>query len=663
MSSSINLLLDQNIPVFDVKCPGCKKIRRYSPKKKSMTLDTMRFTCPKCHKQSRTKPHIIKEYKKKKKKTKKKPKRSKTTKKSQKKATQVSKRELLPLPLTDPGFFWFSRWVSFPHYRGMHKWQKEHENFTKNSKYEMTLVPRDHGKSVKYTQKYQHEMWYKGYDVLLLGWTDRRKEIAAFVFTFFNNYNLIATDKRTSPFHFRLINGAKFDCYLISGKEVLGMHSLGKEERFANLTPADMDDLKAAYDPKELMELEDGIFDDKAFERFIRDKNKQRKLWISIDDPIDISFMKERWKEDDLELRFSSTLYSINPDKWSFTGTHKFEGDIFDFWIGRFGKKLVIYKKPPILPDGSLLCPEMFTHPSLKTYEQDLQDGKKDLDEIRTHIGEYAWGSDWCQEPHPVIGDVWDSVDFVYMLDGSLGLVHDICFISIDRATTRKAQAARKKADYTGCVIGLRHMKTGFRYITHDFTDYVDIDELLLQINDFVIQFRARYEHVMLVLVVETQGGGSDFITLVRNSAHFIKNDGTLIPNKIREFCMIHEIHSKEEKEQRIRDRLNTALKNKLYKFLSTLEKSPIVSQILSFPNCAKFDAIDALANIEFILLEFYPLIVGMEGNRMQQITDVYKRAKSGELATSLRARTDDFELESFEATDGKTRKRRNIFD
>lgn len=660
MSQSIDYLIDLDLPVFEVECPQCKTKRRYSPKKRSMTLKTMKFTCKKCHKQTRVKSHITKIVRK----IQKKPKKvKKNTKKVTKKSTQVPKRELLPLPLTDPGFFWFSRWVSFPHFRGMFKWQKDHENLTKDAKYEMTLVPRDHGKSVKYEQKYQYMMWYKDYDVLLLGWTDRRKEIALFVYTFFNNYGLIVTDKRTSPYHFRLTNGAKFDCYLITGKEALGMHSLGKEERFANLTPADMDDLKAAYDPKELMELEDGIFDDKAFEKFIKDKNKERKLWISIDDPIDISFMKERWKEEDLELRFSSTLYSINPDKWSFTGTHKFEGDIFDFWIGRFGKKLIIYKQPPILPDGSLLCPEMFTHPSLKTYEQDLQDGKKDLDEIRTHIGPYAWSSDWCQDPHPTTGDVWDHVDLVYMLDGILGLVHDICFISIDRATTRKVQAAKKKADYTGCVIGLRHMKTGFRYITHDFTDYIDIDELLLQINDFVIQFRARYEHIMLVLIVETQGGGSDFVTLVRNSAHFIRDDGTLIANKIREFCMIHEIHNTGEKEQRIRDRLNTALKNMLYKFLSTLQKSPIVNQILSFPNCNKFDAIDALANVEFILLEEYPLIVGMEGNRLQQITDVYKRAKSGELSTKLRASGVGFDMEAFEGRSGKKNRRRNVFD
>ncbi len=631
--------------LFDVQCPNCKTKRQYSPKKTSMTIKTMKFTCSNCHTQHRLKKHIIKEYKKPQKNTKKVRNKSRKSQKRQKKSKKTSKRELLPLPLIDPGFFWFSRWVSFPHYRGLFNWQEEHENLTKDSKYEMTLVPRDHGKSVKYTQKYQYEMWYKGFDVLLLGWTDRRKEIALFVYTFFNLYGLIETDRRTSPFHFRLVNGAKFDCYLITGKEALGMHSLGKEERFSNLTPQDITDLKSAYDPKELMKMADGIFDDKAFEKFIADRNRERKLWISIDDPIDIGFMKERWKEEELELRFSSTLYSINPDKWSFTGTHKFEGDIFDFWIGRFGNKLVLYKKPPILPDGSLLCPEMFTHPDLPSYNEDIKTfyidpktkkkisitPKKDLDEIRHHIGPYAWSSDWCQDPHPVTGDVWDHVDFINVLDSPIDLRHDICFITVDRATTRKTEAFVKKADYTGCLIGLRHKKTGFKIVTHDFTDYIDIDELLIILNDFVIEFHARHEHMTLLLIVETQGGGSDFITLVRNSARFIRADGSFVVNKLRELCYIFELHNSTEKIQRLKDRLGAPLKNLLYKFMSTLKKSPVVNQILSYPNCNKFDAIDALANVEFILLEEFPFEYGDKG-RTEAMIDLYRQYEEGSL-------------------------------
>ena len=666
--------------IYEVKCPKCYAEREYSPKKPTTNVEHANFTCKKCKHRSSvwsnrivSKKNVGKSKGNSKKGKKKGRKRNTKPKKSQKKVKSVPKRELLPLPLIDPGFLWFARWVSFPHYRGLFNWQEEHEALTKNAKYEMTLVPRDHGKSVKYTQKYQHQMWYKGYDVLLLGWTDRRKEIALFVYTFFNKYGLIETDRRTSPFHFRLVNGAKFDCYLITGKEALGMHSLGKEERFSNLTPQDIIDLKSAYDPKELMNMEDGIFDDKAFEKFIADRNRERKLWISIDDPIDIGFMKERWKEEDLELRFSSTLYSINPDKWSFTGTHKFEGDIFDFWIGRFGKKLVIYKKPPILPDGSLLCPEMFTHPSLSTYNEDIKTftidpktqkkvdktPKKDLDEIRHHIGEYAWSSDWCQEPHPVTGDIWDHVDFINMLDTPVDIKHDICFITVDRATTRKIEATTKKADYTGCLIGLRHKKTGFKIITHDFTDYIDIDNLLLILNDFIIEFHAKHEHMTLILIVETQGGGSDFVTLVRNSAQFIRDDGTLVTNKLRELCYIFELHNRTEKLQRIKDRLGPPLKNLLYKFLSTLKKAPIINQILSYPNCNKFDAIDSLANVEFILLEEFPYNPGGKDN-VDAMLDLYKQYEDGTLDDNIDERAMDFQEVLFNKF--AKEKRRNVF-
>lgn len=668
----MEILTDPDIPVYEVKCPKCKKKRRYSPKRKTTKLSTAQFVCPKCHNTNRVKPHIIKIIKRQ---TKIKQNKQLSTKKQQKKSNKTSKRELLPLPLIDPGFFWFSRWVSFPHYRGLFSWQEEHENLTKDAKFEMTLVPRDHGKSVKYTQKYQYEMWYKNFDVLLLGWTDRRKEIALFVYTFFNLYGLIETDRRTSPFHFRLVNGAKFDCYLITGKEALGMHSLGKEERFANLTPQDITELKSAYDLKELMAMEDGIFDDKAFEKFIADRNRERKLWISIDDPIDIGFMKERWKEEDLELRFSSTLYSINPDKWSFTGTHKFEGDIFDFWMGRFGSKLVIYKKPPILPDGTLLCPEMFTHPDLLTYNEDIKTfyidpktkqkvkktPKKDLDEIRHHIGEYAWSSDWCQEPHPVTGDTWEFVDYVNMLDQPVVRRHDLCFITIDRATTRKTEATAKKADYTGCLIGVRETKTGFKILTHDFTDYIDIDELILKINDFVFEFHNQHEHIMLLLIVETQGGGSDFITLVRNSESFIRNDGSIVFNYIRQLCYIFELHNSTEKIQRIKDRLGAPLKNLLYKFMITLQHAPIVQQILSFPNCNKFDAIDALANVEFVLLEEFPLTPG-DISRVERIIDLYEQFEAGTLDLKIEEDSEDSIQEEMRFKRLGREKKRSVF-
>ena len=61
---------------------------------------------------------------------------------------------VIPLPEKDPGFFNFCKFFAFPRYAGLYKWQKEHHKITWGSKYEETLVPRDHGKSVTYCQKY-----------------------------------------------------------------------------------------------------------------------------------------------------------------------------------------------------------------------------------------------------------------------------------------------------------------------------------------------------------------------------------------------------------------------------------------------------------------------------------------------------------------------------
>jgi hypothetical protein len=140
------------------------------------------------------------------------------------------------LPVADPGYFKFMRWLSVPEYGGLYRWQKEHHRLTWEATYSMTLAPRDHGKSVEYNGKYQWAIQYQEMDVLLLGWTDRRKEIAQYVYNFFSYYGLVKKDKRSSPFHFQIVNGGRFDCYLITSKETLGMHSEGTQARFSDMT-------------------------------------------------------------------------------------------------------------------------------------------------------------------------------------------------------------------------------------------------------------------------------------------------------------------------------------------------------------------------------------------------------------------------------------------
>jgi len=519
--------------------------------------------------------------------------------------------ELIPLPTKDPGFEKFCRYITYPKFRGLFKWQKEHHDLTWESTFEETLVPRNHGKSIEYAWKYEWAMWYQNYDVLLLGWTDRRKEIAYTVYVFFERQRLVEKDKRTSPFHFRLVNGGKFDCYLITSKDTLGMHSLGRQDRFENMSNEDWDDFVKMFEDNE-----DGAFDPKEIKRYVEEQRKiERKLWISVDDPIDSKFMKERHLEETLELHFNSSLYPIHPDKWSFTGTHKFEGDFFDFIGEKFGKDLVVYKRKTRNEDGSLLCPELFTHPSLPSFEKDLKKKKINLEATRKHVGEYAWFSEYEQDPHPITGEIWDHIKTINLLEDPVNRKYDICFITIDRATTTK-----QSSSYTGCVIGLRNMNTGHKVILHDWTEHTTLEELLIKINDFVIEFKKKYESIRIIIIIEKQGGGDDFIEMCRSRVYFI-HDGKQITNKIAIYAEIMDLHNTGEKIQRIKDRLLLPIKNELISMMSTLERSELANEILKFPYYPKLDAIDALANAEY---ELQKIPVALSEDPFVEIMSVY---------------------------------------
>ncbi len=566
----------------------------------------------------------------------------------QKKNLPPEDDSLIPLPKNnkDPGFKAFCRWYSYPRYKGAYAWQLESHDILWPSTYSMELVHRDAGKSIKYAAEYQWAIQFQETDVLLLGWTARRKEVAAFVYAFFNQYNLIDRDKRTSPFHFRTVGGGKFDCYLITGKETLGMHAMGKQERFMDLTQVERDELKALLGDHNLT----GTLSDKELDTFLKSREgSERKLWISIDDPIDITFMKERYREKDLELRFDTTLYSINPDKWSFTGTHKFKGDIFDFWRNKFKKELVSYVQGPFRKDGSILCPEKFTHPSVPTYKLDLlkykvdaqgkaildKDGKqipktpkKCLDKLRRHMIPYVWASEWEQNPNPVKSEVWSTIEEELMLKSPIGLKHDLLIFTIDRATTEK-----ETSDYTGCVLEMREIGTGNRVIFEDWTDNISFDKLLIDINDYIIVFRGGYEHVGIVIIVETQGGGDDFITMARNLRAFTRPNpktGELetVPNRIPEIAVIIEVHNTGEKINRIRERCNPGILNGKLRILKSLRGSEIWMEIMYYPNTAYIDAIDGVANAEYIIIERYPSIDGK--SMLEDVNKVYDDYEKG---------------------------------
>lgn len=601
-------------PYYDVKCPSCDLVQIYVPRTGNTIMNYAKFTCEDCKKRNNVLCNqiIIK------KKHSKRSRKGITREEKGRKGKKEEENDLLALPEFDPSFKQFCRWWSYPAYRGLFEWQLVSHELLWPTKFSMELVHRKAGKSIKYCAEYEWAILYQNFDVLLLGWTDRRKEIALYVYTFFLQRDLIEQDKRTSPYHFRTKNGGKFDCYLITGKETLGMHAMGRQDRFV-----DLDEFEKA----ELMQLlndydEDIEFGPVELEEFIKSREgSERKLWISIDDPIDITFMKERYREKTLEMRFDSTLYSIDPDKWTFTGTHKFQGDIFDYWTNKFGTDLVKYVRGPINKDGTLLCPELYTHPSLATYQDDLAKGKKCLVEIRKHVGEYAYHSEWCQDPHPVTGEIWDHLVFDDLLDTPVNIKYDLCYITIDRATTVKIESS-----YTGCFVGLRHTMSGIRVITHDFTQKIALEELLIKINNFLIRFRETYRTVRLILIVEKQGGGDDFITLARTRIEFtqiVKGKLIRIPNKIPELAIIIEIHNTGEKLQRIEDRLTAPLNNERIHFISTLQGSEGVQQVLNFPNSAYLDAPDCLANAEFVLLD-YEITGGL--TRVQNLQKAYRR-------------------------------------
>jgi len=762
---------------------------------------------------------------------------------------KTSKDEETKPYLTVPkgiGLFEFAAKFSYPFYPGLFAWQKKaHKTLWESvARFLLLNAPRDHGKSIYLNNLFQWLMdpdaGDEEWDILYLGWTDRRKEVAEFVYNYFIIRGLLQKDKKNSEYHFRLTSGARFDTYLITSKDTLGKHSIGNFGRVIDET-------------------------NEILKEYIREDNG-RKLLICIDDPIDITFMDERHKEEGLERKFDSTIYNINPDRFLFCGTKKFEDDFFNFIESKFGEKLVSYIRTPydspdlqpahlstedekhsvkiqqeqaptkdeligflkqrgmiltkskligylkqpnhlslqkakkaietffatndesighlkqfmlslsndeliailkqsmkgitkkdktptglqpnhlssedekqptegafvtkkesigvlkqpklsstneqsighlkrsmmsatsedkesinsasgrdatdeeqsaidsasgtgeetIAPvvqltgdgakeeqpainaahahlstyedktpikgesmsaspsvsksvelkdqiynsDGSqvpvaskgkdstpaivgghgnsgisyyghILCPERFTTPELKTYSKDLKAGKKDLNAIRHDIGEYMWSAEYCQNPHPVTGEVWDKVKLVKVQKAWPN--YDILVISLDRATT-----TNPKSSYTGYTVELRENKTGERLVINDFTGLWEFEELLEDVNDYIVEFHQTYKNIDIYLVIEKQGGGEDFYNSAKGRNF-----------RFLECCVVVLVWNVREKKERIKNYLYAPIKNERIKFLEALRNSELVKEILQFPHGLRLDAIDALANAE----------------------------------------------------------------
>ncbi len=223
---------------------------------------------------------------------------------------------------------------------------------------------------------------------------------------------------------------------------------------------------------------------------------------------------------------------------------------------------------------------------------------------------------------------------------------YHLFFIYVDRATT-----TGRKSDETGIVCGLRENTTGMRLITHDLTGKIPIERALLKINTIVKEFRDMYEHITIALIIEKQGGGDDFYSNIINRVDF-GNDHTY--NYIRDICAPIMIHATGEKEKRIEDRLEAPIKNGRIRFLSTLQNSILVRQILDFPNCDKLDAIDALAMGDHVIMETYPIV---DKEYVKSMIEAYTKYETKQL--------DDKRQESKvkEQYNPEYSKRRNVID
>ena len=231
----------------------------------------------------------------------------------QKNSTSVLK---LPSKITFPTF---CKTLSYPPYYGLYKWQFECYQVVWNAKISIVVVPRDYGKSVLWGNISQHAMQWKDYDILYLGWTDRRKEVSENVYNFFQLWDqLDSSTKTSSPYHFKIKNGGRFDTYLVTSKETLGKHSVGELDRFDKLTDEDTKELGK-------------VFTAAIKKKYMAGRSKARKLLIFIDDPIDETFRKERHKEKKVETKYNSTIANINAEKVINSGTRKFQEDFFYF--------------------------------------------------------------------------------------------------------------------------------------------------------------------------------------------------------------------------------------------------------------------------------------------------------------------------------------------
>lgn len=414
--------------------------------------------------------------------------------------------------------------TAFPPFGSLYKWQYDLYMHFKEAFMSLVIVPRDHGKSILLVFYVEYMLRVENWDVLLLGWTDRVKQMALFIYTYFVKADFITDEAviKNTANHFILKNGARFDCYGLKEKAILGMHP--------------------------------DIYEAKA------------GLLLIIDDPMDESFEMYRAKERDLENRWASTIANINPNKIIICGTRKFEGDFLEYIAKSYKDTIKVFFRTPYNEDGSLLCPERWTLEAL---------AKK-----RAEIGEYRFSGEYLGDPQPLTGGVWVEEDIHFVSKLKKYSEYESSIISVDPAWTTDPDSAN-----TSIIVMFKGKESeGMRkyVVFHDQSGKFTFDNILGRIESTFNDITETYHGIKTVVAIEKNGGGKILIDIAQSRNY------KFAPH-------ILEVQHSRAKEERIMA-LEVPIKNGSIQFMEDLRESELIYEILTFPKCKLFDAVDALS-------------------------------------------------------------------